>query len=345
MKMRKKLAWIFLVTLIASIMITGQSFSSPELLLHVDPPLSSAPPGATFDIYVTAGTEGEPVSNLFLAEFSLSWDPPLLYTDVDSINLGDVAPFLDLIYVEQVNNEEGWLAVTVGRPPLVKDGLSGVVQLAKITFLVEADGTSDLHLYDTRLKDTPSGTDLVHVTEDGRFEYPIAPLPGFIEGTVSDFDTGLPIEGATVSTDAVSDVTDALGFYSLEVSAGTFDVTAEMTGYVSQTVTGVSVSVDETVTQNFVLTPISVGTVDSLIDLVEEFYNLGDIDSEDIKDSLLDKLYVAKAKIESGKDKVKTAKNILCAFINHVSAQRGKHISTEAADILVSNAQLLISNL
>jgi len=338
---RTKIVWMFVVALIVSLMVTAPGLSNPELLLYVDPPLSSVPPTETFDIYVTAGTEVEPVVDLFLAEFTLSWDPPLLYTDVDSINLGDVAPFLDFVYIEQVNNDEGWLKVTMGRPIGVKDGMTGAVQIAKITFLVEAEGSCALQLSETRLKDV-SGTDLVHVTEDGRFEYPIAPLPGFIEGTVTD-DAMVPLVGATVSTDAVSDVTDALGFYSLEVSAGTYDVTAEMTGYVSETVTGVVVVADTITTQDFALTPIPVGTVDSLIDLVEEFYNLGYIDSEEIKDSLLNKLYAAKAKID--RSQVKTAKNILGAFINHLQAQHGKHITSAAAEILISEAENIISNL
>jgi len=330
---------MFIVALITSLTFTSLSIANPDVVVYVDPPLSSAPPGATFDIYVTAGTEGEPVSNLFLTQFSLSWDPLLLDTDADSINLGDVSPFLDMIYIEQVNNTEGWLTVTVGRLPLVKTGLSGVVQLAKITFLVEAEGSSDLHLFDTRLKDT-SGADLLHTTIDGYFSNAVTydltiavdgvggttdPAPGvhtyaedtvasvtaipdsgyvfdhweldaspagsdnpidvtmdadhsltaffapptmvgWIEGTVTDFDTGDPLEGATVSTDAVSDVTDASGFYSLEVSPGTYDVTAEMPGYETQTVTGVIVVADTTTTQDFALVPVAeVGWIEGTV--------------------------------------------------------------------------------
>jgi len=168
MRGTKSLILLLLVAIIISINTTRIGMSNPELLLYVDPPLSSVPPTETFDIYVTAGTDVEPVVDLFLAEFTLSWDPPLLYTDVDSINLGDVAPFLDFVYIKEVNNDEGWLKVTMGRPIGVKDGMTGTVQIAKITFLVEAEGSCALHLSETRLKDV-SGTDLVHVTEDGRF--------------------------------------------------------------------------------------------------------------------------------------------------------------------------------
>ena len=78
---------------------------------------------------------------------------------------------------------------------------------------------------------------------------------GWIEGTVTDADTGLPIEGATVSANGYSHVTGPLGFYSLEVSPGTYDVAAKMTGYEPQTVMGVEVAADKTVTQDFRLSP------------------------------------------------------------------------------------------
>lgn len=164
MRERKNLVCILLVALIASMTLVGLSTASPETVVYVDPSLSSAAPGETFDIYVTASD----VVDLFLAEFYLSWDPPLLYTDVDSINVGDIAPFMEFMIIEEVNNAEGWLQVTVGRPIGVKEGLSGTVQLAKITFLVEGEGSCALHISDDRLLDT-DGIDMLHTTEDGYF--------------------------------------------------------------------------------------------------------------------------------------------------------------------------------
>ena len=164
MRERKNLVYMLLAALIASMTLAGLGTASPDTVVYVDPSLSSAAPGATFDIYVTASD----VVDLFLAEFYLSWDPPLLYTDIASINLGDVSPFLDSVYIEEVNNDEGWLYVTVGRPIGVKEGLSGTVQIAKITFLVEGEGNCALHLYETRLLDVV-GADLLHTTNDGYF--------------------------------------------------------------------------------------------------------------------------------------------------------------------------------
>lgn len=78
---------------------------------------------------------------------------------------------------------------------------------------------------------------------------------GWINGTVRDADTGLPIPGATVTAYELSGVTDAAGFYELEVVPGTYDVTADMTGYVSTTYVDVSVGADEIVTVDFALSP------------------------------------------------------------------------------------------
>ena len=267
LRVRKNLVWMIIVALVVSIMVTAPGTSSPEVLLHVDPPLSSEPPTETFDIYVTAGTEEEPVANLFLGEFTLSWDPPLLYTDVDNINLGDVAPYLDFIWAEEVNNDEGWLKVTVGRPLGTKEGLSGTVQIAKITFLVEAEGSCTLHLYDTRLKDL-GGADLDHMTEDGRFEYPTVER-GSIAGGVTDTSTGLPISGATVSAvgpETHSTTTAADGTYTLaDIEVGTYSVTASATGYQDQTKSA-KVTKGKTTTLDFDLTPLpTTGTISGTV--------------------------------------------------------------------------------
>ncbi|NIS82051.1 MAG: hypothetical protein GTO14_18010, partial [Anaerolineales bacterium] len=97
-----------------------------------------------------------------------------------------------------------------------------------------------------------------------------APPYGWIEGTVTDADTGLPIEGATVSVDGYSDVTDPSGFYSVEVYPGTYSVTAEMTGYVSQTEHGVSVAAGETTIVDFGLNP----TIPATVALISDYSEL-----------------------------------------------------------------------
>jgi uncharacterized repeat protein (TIGR02543 family) len=99
---------------------------------------------------------------------------------------------------------------------------------------------------------------------------------------------------------------------------------------------------NKTVTATFTETPVET-TIDTLILLVEDFYDQGEIDKAEIKESLLDKLYAAKKMIDKGK--TKTSKNILKAFINHLKAQSGKHVSEEAANMLIADAEYVINNL
>ena len=58
-------------------------------------------------------------------------------------------------------------------------------------------------------------------------------------------------------------------------------------------------------------------------------------------ESFLSKLSAAMKKIDQGK--AKTAENILNAFINHVRAQAGKHVAPEAAEVLIADAEYVIS--
>ena len=62
-----------------------------------------------------------------------------------------------------------------------------------------------------------------------------------------------------------------------------------------------------------------------------------------MKESLLAHLNAGTKKINEGK--ARPAKHILNAFINHVNAQAGKHIASEAAEILVADAKYIISQL
>jgi len=85
-----------------------------------------------------------------------------------------------------------------------------------------------------------------------------------------------------------------------------------------------------------------VADVDSLIDLVERFYEDGQIDDTEVRDGLLDKLYAAKELIEAGK--TRPARYLLLAFIRQVEAQRGHHI-TEEANILLTDVEYAIEHL
>ena len=77
----------------------------------------------------------------------------------------------------------------------------------------------------------------------------------------------------------------------------------------------------------------------SLAKAVDYFYAEGKIDNADTYNSLMAKLQAV-----GGKGKQKTAANVLNAFINVVTAQSGKHITTDAADLLIADAKWILAN-
>jgi hypothetical protein len=76
---------------------------------------------------------------------------------------------------------------------------------------------------------------------------------GYIAGTVSDLASGLPIEGALVEGGTARDSTDASGNYVLELTAGSYSVTASAPYHNSQTFDDLTVVEAETTFQDFTL--------------------------------------------------------------------------------------------
>jgi len=148
------------------------------------------------------------------------------------------------------------------------------------------------------------------------------------------------LAGVSVEADVYFTTTDASGNYELEVEPGTYTVTVSLAGYGSSK-TDVTVIAGETITVDFELRPVPL-TIDTLIMLVEDFIDQGEIEVK-IQNSLLKKLYVAKVKLDAGK--TKTSKNILNSFINHLRAQSGKHVDEYAANILIADAKFVINSL
>jgi len=83
--------------------------------------------------------------------------------------------------------------------------------------------------------------------------------------------------------------------------------------------------------------------IDELKAEIEELGSEGEIDNQGIVTSLIAKLNVVQKLVEDGK--IDQAENILNAFINEVQAQSGKHITPEAADILIESAEYILSHL
>jgi 2',3'-cyclic-nucleotide 2'-phosphodiesterase (5'-nucleotidase family) len=86
-----------------------------------------------------------------------------------------------------------------------------------------------------------------------------------------------------------------------------------------------------------------IATSKSLVSSVNSFFTEGLIDNGGIQNSLLKKIGNAQKDIDKGK--LDTAINKLEAFINEVQAQSGNHITVEAADLLIADAQWVIDHL
>ncbi len=90
------------------------------------------------------------------------------------------------------------------------------------------------------------------------------------------------------------------------------------------------------VTFNVIATPLSI------IDTIERMYDEGLIDNAGIKNSLLMKLAAYYSAVLNGKPN--QALKIINTFIHQVIGQSGKHITPEAAAILIAEAQWLMSH-
>jgi len=157
------------------------------------------------------------------------------------------------------------------------------------------------------------------------------------EAITLDFSAVDTESGVASITATLNEVTvengETIEVYTLPLGEHTLTVTA---------VDNAENSDNKTVTFNVI------ATIDSLIALVEKFHDLGYINDEGFKNGLLAKLYAAKAKIETGqareaKNYLKTARNILNAFINQVKAD--DHVAAEAASILISDVEYVQNNL
>jgi len=82
---------------------------------------------------------------------------------------------------------------------------------------------------------------------------------------------------------------------------------------------------------------------DSLIELVDRLYQLGEIDVQGIRNSLLSKARNAQKSVQKGN--VEAARHQLTAFIHEVMAQSGKHISTRAAQLLLADVNFVLDQL
>ena len=104
-------------------------------------------------------------------------------------------------------------------------------------------------------------------TRVGSFKFPSCTTEptGVLSGTVTDAAL-TPLAGATIDvTGGYTTLTDAAGHYTLNLVAGTYDVTASKYGYITDTVTGVVVTPPATTTQDFALVAEPTSTISGVV--------------------------------------------------------------------------------
>ncbi|MEM2897317.1 MAG: Ig domain-containing protein [Candidatus Bathyarchaeia archaeon] len=82
------------------------------------------------------------------------------------------------------------------------------------------------------------------------------------------------------------------------------------------------------------------GSINALIQEVQNYYETGDIDNKGIKNSLISKLNAVKERLSE--ERFEPARNVLRAFINQLKAQSGKHISGSAASSLIEMTKAIM---
>lgn len=108
----------------------------------------------------------------------------------------------------------------------------------------------------------PSGTIIASNIEDGLFVFtPTYERACYLEGTVTDSVTGIPINGASIQilSTGVTDNSNISGDYAtgLPAPGGTFSVTYSKPGYYPKTLTGITLASALVTSQNVVLAPIA----------------------------------------------------------------------------------------
>ena len=204
---------------------------NPETKIYVDPQISTASLGETFNLRVNI-TQAE---NVYSWQFKLSWDPTVLEVqDAQEGGFLSQGGVYKTQFQEYINNEAGNLVVVclfLGEPRA--SSASGDGTLATVTFYAKAEGYTPLHLYDTELTDYDI-LELPHTSEDGcflhaRFTYtPTIPSVGeatmFNASVSSDVDKDVMSYRWNFDDGNISPTVDSIIVHAYEF-VGTFNVT------------------------------------------------------------------------------------------------------------------------
>jgi len=207
----KKIILLFFVFVLSLSTVFGTFFSpllaeNPEITIYVAPLISTANQGGVFSVNITVAN----VLNLYAYEFRLSWEPSLL--DLTSVAEG---PFLNAegtymtIFTPRIYNTpdpfgiSGYVYVActlLGEPATAAASGSGT--LAVLEFLVEEEGSTSLHLYDTRLISSLM-VEISHTTKEGYYRHafftysPMTPSVG--EETTFNASLSFTLDGRVIS--------------------------------------------------------------------------------------------------------------------------------------------------
>jgi hypothetical protein len=155
-------------------------------------------------------------------------------------------------------------------------------------------------------------------------------------------DWGFPINGSyTVQLNGL-----ALGTYELAVTAfninGGREVSAVVNGVASVGSTS-SFQIQYVPTPGATATIMRLATFQSTLADIANSLALGLIDNAGIANALSSKIQAASSAASSGQNQ--TAGNVLNAFLNQLNAQTGKHITGVAPQVLLEDANSVISQL
>ena len=130
------------------------------------------------------------------------------------------------------------------------------------------------------------GCDIIVNDVDHR---PIAPLPGFVSGVVTDAFSDQELSDVKISTDASASalsLTD--GNYIMVHPPGTFTVTAQVTGYNTKSYSGIRINEGDIKIRDIALVPGSTDTDnDGISDTVENASACLDADDADTDDDCI----------------------------------------------------------
>lgn len=161
-----------MLVIVFSISVLTQLSISAPTTLFVYPSSSTVAAGRTFSIDVKISG----VVDLYGWEFKLSWDPNLL--DVVNITEGSFLKQGGTTFFSwKMNNTVGYILVDctlLGSVP----GVSGDGTLASVKFYAEKEGSSILHLYDTKLVNSME-LPIPHTASDGSVTIS-KPVGGFL---------------------------------------------------------------------------------------------------------------------------------------------------------------------